>query len=97
ALELYRGDFLAGHYHDWIPIERERLRASFARASLEVARERRRAGDVPGAIDTVRGVLVEDPLNEDAARELMDLFARSGEPSSALRALSELAKRLDRE
>src|SRR5262249_53437788 len=44
ALELYKGEFLAGHYQDWIAPERDRLRASFARAALELARALEAAG-----------------------------------------------------
>ena len=97
VLELYKGELLAGHYQDWIAPERDRLRASFTRAALELARALDAAGDRHGAIDAARRAVASEPESEDAVRVLMDLHARTGEPSAALRVFSELSDRLDRE
>jgi predicted ATPase/DNA-binding SARP family transcriptional activator len=97
ALELYKGEFLAGHYQDWIASERDRLRASFTRAALELARALEAAGDRHGAIDAARRAVASEPESEDAARVLIDLHAQAGEPSAALRVFGDLSERLERE
>ncbi len=97
VLELYKGELLAGHYQDWIAPERDRLRASFTRAALELARALDAAGDRHGAVDAARRAVASEPEGEDAARVLMDLHARTGEPSAALRVFGELSERLGRE
>src|SRR5581483_7297011 len=80
VVALYRGELLPGLYEDWIAPERERLRAAFVRAARDAVSERRRRGDLAGAIDLARRVVGADPLDEAAHRALMALHAEAGEP-----------------
>jgi DNA-binding SARP family transcriptional activator/predicted ATPase len=91
AVALYRGDLLAGFtvpdatlFDEWVAGQRERLRqlALFALHELAtkyVARHTYLAG-----IQTLNQLLTLDPWREEAHRQLMELYARSGQRSAAL-------------
>ena len=91
ALELYRGDFLAGFYvrdaqqfEEWARVERERyqilaLKAAQALTVHYLQTERYAAG-----IAIVQRWLYWDALNEDAHRLLMNLLLYSGQRTAAL-------------
>jgi len=91
ALALYQGDLLAGFsvpdasvFDEWAAGQRERLRqlAIFGLhelATLQVARHAYVSG-----IDTLNQLLILDPWHEEAHRQLMALYARSGQRSAAL-------------
>lgn len=91
AVTLYRGDLLAGFtvpdaspFDEWVAGQRERLRqlAMFALHELAtryVARRTYLAG-----IETLNQLLALDPWREEAHRQLMDLYTRSGQRSAAL-------------
>ena len=97
ASELYRGDLLPACYQDWARGERERLRAAFVRAGRQLTAALADLGQVHQAIDRALAVLAVDPLCEPAARDLMTLYARAGEPLAGLAHYEELARRLERE
>ena len=94
AVTLYDGDVLAGYDDEWIVIERERLRARYADALIELAAERRRERDFAAAGAYAERLLGHDDLREDAARELMAVRYESGDRGAALATYERFAARL---
>ena len=104
AVALYVGDFLAGFslrdspaFDEWQAAEAESLRAAYADALSGLAAGAERTGHLAAAIGHARRRLALDPLHEPAHRELMRLYAASGDRAAALRQYHEAARLLDRE
>ena len=104
AIALYRGDFLEGFslrdstaFDDWQAAQADALRSEYADALAERTTVAERAGDLPAAIAHARKRLALDPLHEPAHRDLMRLYARSGDRTAALRQFREAARLLDHE
>lgn len=85
ALALYTGAFL----HDaedeaWQLVHRTRLASKFKRLSAQVAQQAVARGDPRAARAVLERALEHDPLAEDLARELMQLWLQADEPAAAL-------------
>ena len=74
AIDLYRGDFLAGFYDDWAVVERERLRELYLWALNRLVAFSKAAGAYEEALHFVQRLIAEDPLHEEGHRELMRLY-----------------------
>ncbi len=85
AVELYRGDFLAGHYDEWIVVERERLRELYLTALEHLVRLCKAHNDFEQALGYARRITLHDPLREEAHREVMRLCHHLGRTNEALR------------
>jgi DNA-binding SARP family transcriptional activator len=101
ALELYRGDFLPGmHVEDspelerWIEDRRSEYRRAAVEAATALADRDAAAGEVRAALLWARRAAALDPTAESAARRLMSLLDRAGEPAAALAAFHDLEARL---
>lgn len=97
ASNVYRGELLAGlevggtPFDDWLALQR-RVTSELAVAALaRVADVQAAAGDLVGAIVTVRRILVLDPFDEVERRHLMRLLARHGRSASAIREYGEFS------
>jgi predicted ATPase/DNA-binding SARP family transcriptional activator/Tfp pilus assembly protein PilF len=104
AAQLHTDDFMAGFslpdssaFDEWQFFQREGLRQQLAEALLSLARWHRRRGEYGAAIQAARRWLALDPLHEPAQRELMRLYAWSGQQAAALRQYEESVRQLDRE
>ncbi|NIJ18691.1 DNA-binding SARP family transcriptional activator [Sphingomonas naasensis] len=84
ALGHYRGDFLEFSAIDAIVIERERLRALYLDAALELARACKRHGDWRTACELGRTICTVEPLREDAQRLLMEAMVACGNRAQAV-------------
>lgn len=91
AVELYRGDFLAGFYlggcpafEEWLFVQRERLLVQILEALAGLASLYERDGELKEAEGYTRRQLELDPLREDAHRRLMRLLAGQGRRTAAL-------------
>jgi DNA-binding SARP family transcriptional activator len=84
TLSHYRGDFLEFSAVDAIVIERERLRALYLDAGLELARACKRHGDWRGACELGRAICTVEPLREDAQRLLMEAMVACGNRAQAV-------------
>lgn len=91
ASELYRGDFLAGFFvsdspvfEHWLLYEQERLREMAIQALRRLVDYYLAYGEYDRGIRYARRLLDIDPLFEEAHRNLMRLYARSGRRSRAL-------------
>lgn len=78
AVDLYRGELLAGYYHDWILTEQRRLADLYFRAVRRLTAHFERAQEWDRAIDCARRAVDVDPLREEAHRDLMRLLAAAG-------------------
>ena len=104
AASLYRGEFLEGFslrdsaaFDDWQSAQADALRAEYGDVLAKLAASATAAGDDVAAIAYLRRRLVHDPLHEPAHRELMRLFAKTGDRSAALRQYHECVRLLDGE
>ncbi len=103
ALELYRGEFLAGfaireayNFEGWMVLQAERLRGKVIEGLQRLIHEARDHGAFAAGVDHARRLLILDPLSEETHRDLMTLLARSGQRTAAL-AQYEACVRLLRE
>ncbi len=97
ALAHYGGDLLPDCYDDWATVARERLRTRYLQALAQLAQllEEKRLYDE--AIEQTQILLAVDPLQEDAYRRLMQLYAAKHDRAAALRAYHTCASLLARE
>jgi TolB-like protein/DNA-binding SARP family transcriptional activator/Flp pilus assembly protein TadD len=93
AVELYRGELLAGfhvagaapEFAAWLDTTRATYARRYAAAMNSIAAEREAAGDPAGAVIWRRRVAAQDPLNSEAALQLMSALAAAGDPGAAIR------------
>jgi serine/threonine-protein kinase len=105
ALELYRGDFLAGFFvvnagsdlDEWIAQERAALLRTALDAVTALAAEHEEADRLEEAVRVTRRGVALDPLDEPLHRQLMILLDALGDRAGALEAYEMLAQRLARE
>jgi DNA-binding SARP family transcriptional activator len=104
AVELYRGDFLQGfHVHralafeEWVLVQRERLRLYVLRALHALALYHEQQGAYERGIECLVRVLALEPGQEHAHRQMMSLFARSGQRGAALHQYQVCRRTLARE
>src|SRR3546814_6029558 len=92
AVELYRGEFLAGIevdsevFNEWLQQTRAWYREQVEAILARLLALQEQAGAQESAIRTARRILALDPLREDMHRWLMRAFAASGQRTSALAA-----------
>jgi serine/threonine-protein kinase len=102
ALALYHGPLLDGLYvagaaaefQDWLDRERLRLAARAALAARTLADRAEREGRLGDAVVSAERELSLAPDDEAALRRYVTLLERSGDPSAALRAYEDFARRL---
>jgi DNA-binding SARP family transcriptional activator/type II secretory pathway predicted ATPase ExeA/HEPN domain-containing protein len=104
AVTLYRDDFLAGFtlrdspdFDEWQLLQTEQLRREFASALERLAQTHGSRQEFERAIAYARRWLMLDPLHELAHRQLMQLYAWSGQRAAALRQYEECVRVLERE
>jgi two-component SAPR family response regulator len=95
AVQLYRGEFLAGvHVGEWADERRRALRVAYQDALVAYGRTLDVADDLDRAVAILQRAVEHDPLDERAHRGFMLCVARAGEPARAVRDYQELAQRL---
>ncbi len=82
---LYRGEFLAGYYDDWVLAERERLREMFLAVLEQLVTACKGRGEYERALAYGRRLAAEDPWREEAHREVMRLLHLLGRDAEALK------------
>ena len=103
ATGLYRGELLDGlrideaPFDDWLASERQRLRELGLNALEKLLAMDLAAGSLERAVETGLRLLALDPLRESAHRALMELYARQGRRTAALRQYQRCAEALRRE
>jgi predicted ATPase/DNA-binding SARP family transcriptional activator len=104
AVEVYRGDFLAGFtlrdsvaYDDWQFFESESLCQQLVGALERLVRGHCACGEYASAVPYARRWVALDPLHEPAHRLLIQSYARSGQRAAAMRQYEECARVLQEE
>jgi DNA-binding SARP family transcriptional activator len=97
ALELCRGELLAGLDDEWVYDHRDAHRARLSELLERIAVRAQDGGDVSGAIAWTRRRVALDPLAEDAQRALIARLDDAGDRAGAVAAYSRLRERLRRE
>src|SRR2546428_1264289 len=101
ALELYRGDLLAGlfisgapEFERWLEQERARFREQAAAAAWASADEAEHRGEDMGALQGARRALTLSPNDEGAVRRMIGILDRVGDRAGALHVYEEFARQL---
>jgi DNA-binding SARP family transcriptional activator len=97
ALELCRGELLAGLEDEWVYEFRDAHRELLSEMLERIAAQADAEGDLAGAIAYTRSRVALDPLAEDAQRALVARLAASGDRPGALAAYGRLRDRFRRE
>jgi DNA-binding SARP family transcriptional activator/tetratricopeptide (TPR) repeat protein len=104
AAALARGPFMAGFalrdspdFDDWQAARAVRAERLVGDVLDRLAAARSHGGDQSGAIDIARRRVALDPLDEPGQRRVMELLARSGDRSGAIRQYRALVALFDRE
>ena len=105
ALDLYRGDFLAGffvagngpEFDQWLEDERATLRETAMRSAMSLAAKLEQRSDPVTAARWVRRAVSLNPHDEAAQRRLIALLDAAGDRAGALHAYESFARRLERE
>lgn len=104
ALELWRGDFMAGfslrdspEFDDWVVQQAENLRRDQAGVLERLVQQLCGQRQLEPAARYARRWLALDPLHEDAQRQLMRIYAWMGDRSAALHQYRECVRVLDAE
>jgi DNA-binding SARP family transcriptional activator len=104
AAELYRNDFLFGftlpdcrEFDEWVFLQGEQFRGELAETIAWLVRANGAAGKTGEAIRAARRWLSLDPLEEQPHRELMRLYAETGQAAAALRQYAECERVLKEE
>lgn len=71
----YPGDFLAGHYHEWIDPERSRIRERYHTALSHLIDLYKSRSQYDVALQFAHILVEQEPLREDLHREVMRLHA----------------------
>ncbi len=87
-------DLLPDFYDDWILPERERLRAIYLDAMLQLVQYHRGKSEYTTAIELAQKILVTDPANEKAYQHIIFCLAAVGDRIGALKQYDECAKKL---
>jgi predicted ATPase/DNA-binding SARP family transcriptional activator len=95
AAKLYRGDFKQGpSSNEWQEERSDELRELYTATLAALGRARIAAGDLDGAIDAFETLTTLDPLDEEAARNLMSVHAKRGDKTAAARVYKKLSDTL---
>ena len=104
AAALYRGELLAGFnladspdFEEWLFFERQTLQQGLVRVLEGLVAGYQAQGDYIAALASARRWLALDPLHEPAHRQLMQLYAWSGQQAAALRQYQECVRLLQHE
>ncbi|HSL71956.1 MAG TPA: BTAD domain-containing putative transcriptional regulator, partial [Longimicrobiales bacterium] len=104
AISAYSGPFLAGvhlaetnEFQTWVANRRARYARLFRQACRARSDELIAQNDLAGALDIARKWIAPDPLDDEAQHRLIELLARTGQRTEALREYESYAARLESE
>src|SRR5882762_9427546 len=98
AIGLYRGDLLnEDPYEDWAAMRREQSRELYHRLLIKLSHIHESQGDHHQSIEPLRKLIAADTANEEAHRDLMRLYALTGNRHQALRQYQQCVESLRRE
>lgn len=82
CVELYRGDFMAGFFDDWVVVDQDHYRQRYLMALRRLVDATKAGGAYEEALAYARRLTHHDPLSEETHREVMRLcflLGRTGE------------------
>lgn len=85
ALQLYRGDLMATRYHNWCVYERDRLQLAYLAILDQLMCYCEAQRHYAKGVGLAQIVLRYDPARECTHRQLMRLYYRAGDRTSAIR------------
>ncbi len=91
AVELYRGDFMAGYYDEWAYQYQGPLRDDFVAALSKLTRMCKARGGYEEALGYAHQMVVQDPFREASHREIMRLSFLLGRYNEALQQYDRLS------
>ncbi len=103
CLDLYQGEFLAGvepreaEFSDWLLVARNHLRQTACEVATRLAEKLVSENRGTEAITALNDLLAVDPADENAHRQLMKIYAATGNRSRALRQYQRCKSALERE
>jgi len=104
ATVLYRGDFLSGFglpdsaaFDDWQFFQAEEARQALMSGLIRLIRMLISIGDFEQALEYGRRWVNLDPINEEAHRELMQIYSWTGQRNAAIRQYRECQRILNQE
>ncbi|MCI0543484.1 MAG: AAA family ATPase, partial [Actinobacteria bacterium] len=101
CVELYRGDFLAGFFDDWVIVDQDHYRQRYLVVLRRLIDVTKAGGDYEEALAHARRLTHHDPLTEEVHREVMRLCFLLGRTEEAVqqfeRCRSVLAEELEAE
>jgi predicted ATPase/DNA-binding SARP family transcriptional activator len=104
AVSLYSDDFMAGfslpdslEFDEWQFFQAEGLRRSFGEALQRLVQWHTGQAEFEQGVEYARRWVALDPLHEEAQRQLMRLYAWSGQQAAAVRQYQECARLLEEE
>jgi DNA-binding SARP family transcriptional activator len=84
CVELYRGDFLAGFFDDWVVVDQDHYRQRYLVALSRLVDVTKANGVYEEALAYARRLTHHDPLSEEAHQEVMRLCYLLGRTSEAV-------------
>jgi len=84
CVDLYRGDFLAGFFDDWVVVEQDHYRQRYLTALSRLIEATKSAGAYEEALGYARRMTHHDPLSEEVHREVMRLCFLLGRTGDAV-------------
>jgi DNA-binding SARP family transcriptional activator len=97
AVQLYRGDFLAGYFDDWVTLEQDHYRQKYLMALRRLVDVVKAEGAYEDALAFARRLTHHDPLSEEAHREVMRLSYLLGRINEAIEQFERCRSVLDEE
>ena len=94
AVDLYEGEFMPGHYEDWVFEEQESLRSRHASVLARLLTIREADGQFDRALMIAKRMVAMDRLDEAAHRDVMRLCALLRRPEEALQQYREIRRTL---
>ncbi len=94
AVELYRGELLYGFYDDWVLEEQRRVAEDYVHALSRLVSELKANGSTEEALIYARKLTWQNPLREEAHRDVMRLCRLLNRPAEALRQYEQLEELL---
>ncbi|MBV9470146.1 MAG: response regulator [Abitibacteriaceae bacterium] len=94
AIKLYHGPAMAGYYESWVVAAQMRVEVRFFQALTQLIEDSERANELQKSLEYARYGLCIDPVHEGIHREVMRLYAVSGNPTAALKQYHDLERTL---
>jgi DNA-binding SARP family transcriptional activator/predicted ATPase len=84
SVDLYRGDFMAGYFDEWVLVEQDHFRQRYLTALRRLVDAMKAEGAYEEALSFARRLTHHDPLSEEAHQEVMRLSFLLGRTNDAI-------------